>query len=234
MLTQDHIQNFLDIYNTGLERGRGNTDLTHQFKANYSYDLPLGEGHLVRLSHGLNRLITGWTTSGNLSWISGNPYSVVSGFGTFVPEDSSGENMADTTLTKPQLDNILKFQMTPNGPYMVPQSAIGPDGRGVAPTGQPEFAGQIFTNPPAGTLGTLQRRMFTGPPVFGMDVAIFKDTKITERISVELRMEALNVFNHPGFVVTSANMDINSQLFGQINTQANIPRELQFALRLKF
>ncbi len=40
--------------------------------------------------------------------------------------------MADTTLTKGQLNNILKFQMTPNGPYMVVPSAIGPDGRGVA------------------------------------------------------------------------------------------------------
>jgi hypothetical protein len=142
--------------------------------------------------------------------------------------------MADTTLTKGQLNNILKFQMTGNGPYMVAQSAIGPDGRGVAPGGQAQFAGQIFTNPAAGTLGTLQRRMFSGPPVFEMDAAIFKETKLNERVSVELRMEALNVFNHHGFIVTSANMDINSQLFGQINTQANTPRELQFALRVKF
>jgi len=234
VLTQDHIQNFLDIYNTGLERGRGDTDLTHQFKANYSYDLPIGNGHRIHLNHGLNRLIGGWTTSGNLTWISGNPYSVSSGFGTFVPEDSSAENMADTTLTRGQLNNILKFQMTGNGPYMVVQSAIGPDGRAVAPAGQPQFAGQIFTNPAAGTLGTLQRRMFSGPPVFEMDAAIFKETKINERISIELRMEALNVFNHPGFIVTSANMGINSQLFGQINSQANTPRELQFALRLRF
>ena len=47
-------------------------------------------------------------------------------------------------------------------------------------------------------------------------------------------MEALNVFNHPGFYVTSATMDINSPQFGQINSYGNTPRELQFALRLKF
>jgi hypothetical protein len=48
-------------------------------------------------------------------------------------------------------------------------------------------------------------------------------------------MEAINVFNHPGFIVTSATMDINSPQFGQIVApQGNLPRELQFALRLKF
>ncbi len=36
-----------------------------------------------------------------------------------------------------------------------------------------------------------------------MDTAIFKDTKINARVSIELRMEALNVFKHPGFYVTS-------------------------------
>ena len=232
---------FLDINNTALERSRTPTDLTHQFKANYAYDLPIGEGHFIHLRHGWNRLLNGWTTSGNLSWTSGNPYSVVSGLGTFLREDNSVENMANTALTKPQLTNILQFQMTPNGPYMAPASIIGPDGRAVAPAGQPEFPGQIFTNPTAGNVGTLQRRMFTGPNVFSMDAALIKETKLTERIVAELRMEAVNVFNHPTFAVFSSdttagvnNMDINSPQFGQITSEATTPRQLQFGLRLRF
>ncbi len=38
-----------------------------------------------------------------------------------------------------------------------------------------------------------------------MDAALFKETKINERVSVELRMEALNVFNHPTFAVFTNN-----------------------------
>jgi outer membrane receptor protein involved in Fe transport len=234
-LDQLRFEPFLDINNTALEHARTPTDLTHQFKANYSYDLPFGEGHRLHLNHLFNRVISGWSTSGNLSWTSGNPFSILSDLGTFLREDFSGENMASTALTKANLtSNVLQLRMTGNGPYFVPASAIGPDGRGVAPAGQPAFTGQIFTNPTAGNLGTLQRRMFTGPPVFAMDAALFKETKITEKIALELRMEALNVFNHAAFAVFSSDMSINSPQFGQVTSMASVPRQMQFGLRLRF
>ncbi len=103
-----------------------------------------------------------------------------------------------------------------------------------APAGQPAFQGQIVTNPTAGMLGELQRRQFTGPTVFNMDAALFKNTKITERYSMELRMEALNVFNHAAFAVFSNNTTIDSQQFGQITSLATNPRQMQFSVRLKF
>lgn len=233
-LSQIRFEPFEDINNTKLERSRSPGDLTNQFKANYAYDLPMGAGHAFHLVRGWNRLVEGWTTSGNLSWVSGNPFSLVSGYGTFLSEGNSGENMANTLLNRPLLNDILGFQMTGNGPYIVPQGAIGPDGRGVAPTGEPQFAGQLFTNPTAGTLGELQRRQFTGPSVFDMDAALFKDTKITERFTIELRMEALNVFNHAAFAVFSNNTTINSQQFGQITNIAIQPRQMQFSLKVKF
>ena len=233
-LDQLRFEPFEDINNTKLERARTPTDLTHQFKANYVYDLPIGGPHALHLRRGWDRLIQGWSTSGNLGWSSGNPFSLVSSFGTLLREDFSTENMANTTLNKSQLNNVLQFQMTGNGPYIVPASVIGPDGRAVAQTGQPQFAGQIVTNPTAGTLGELQRRQFTGPSVFYMDAALFKQTKINERFGVELRMEALNVFNHATFAVFSNNTMINSQQFGQITSQAVTPRQMQFGVRLSF
>ena len=54
--SQDRFEPFLDIHNTLLERSRNPADLTHQFKANYSYDLP------IRANHGWNRLLSGWIT----------------------------------------------------------------------------------------------------------------------------------------------------------------------------
>jgi hypothetical protein len=224
---------FLDINNTALERSRTPSDLTHQFKANYSYDLPFGEGHALHLNHGWDRLVQGWTTSANLSWTSGNPFSVPSDFGTFLREDFSAENMANTLLTRTDLNGILQFRMTGNGPYIVPTSVIGPDGRAVAPAGS-TFQGQIFTNPTAGTIGELQRRQFTGPNVFLMDAALFKETHINERFLVELRMEALNVFNHPAFAVFSNNLAINSPQFGQIANTLGAPRQMQFLVRVRF
>jgi hypothetical protein len=102
----------------------------------------------------------------------------------------------------------------------------------VAPDGSPLFAGQLFTNPGAGQVGALQKRQFTGPNVFEMDAAIAKETKLTERTSMELRMEALNVFNHDAFAFFA--QDINSAQFGKITNVASTPRQLQFGLRVKF
>ena len=166
--------------------GLGGTpdDLTHQFKANYSYELPMGEGHFIH-KNGWNRLLGGWMTSGNVTWVSGNPLSIYSGFGTFLREGDSGTNEANTNLSKSQIDDLLQFRMTPTGPYFVAASALGPDGRGAASPGQAPFSGQVFFNPGPGQLGTLQRRDFTGPNVFNMDAALSKETKFNERVSAE-------------------------------------------------
>ncbi len=233
-LDQLRIEPFLDIHNGAIERARPPTDLTHQFKANYAYDLPMGSGHSIHLPKG-NRMIEGWTTSAVLYWVSGNPYSVPSTLGTWLREDFSGENMANTPFTRTDLNGMLQLRMTGNGPYFVPATAIGSDGRGVAPpTAQSEFGGQIFTNPSAGTIGALQRRQFTGPSVFNMDAALYKDTKVTERLLVQLRMEALNVFNTSTFAVFSNNLVVNSQQFGQVTSTATTPRRLQLGLRVQF
>ena len=125
-----------------------------------------------------------------------------------------------------QLNNQIQFRMTGNGPYIVPASAIGSDGRGVAPPGQAAFTGQLFYNPGPGQLGTLQKRVFDGPPIFDMDAKLAKTIKIKERITTQLFMEALNVFNHPNYFVSD--QDINSQQFGKI-TSTWVSRRVRFS-----
>jgi len=222
---------FLDINNPSIGRARVPTDLTHQFKANYAYELPFGEGHRINKA-GWSRILSGWMTSGNLQWISGNPLSVYSGRGTFLRQDLSNVNEAVTNLSFGQLSSLMQFRMTPTGPYFVSASAIGPDGRGVAPDGQPAFNGQVFFNPGPGQVGNLQKRIFTGPNVFAMDAALSKTTKFTERVKAELRLEALNVFNHPTFAIFAQN--INSTQFGKVTSAATAARQLQLGLKVTF
>ena len=230
---QNRYEPFMDINNTAIEKARTPTDLRHQFKANYSYDLPFGEGHEIHARF-LDPIIGGWMTSGNITWVAGNPYSIYSGLGTFLSAGDSGDNEANTLETLGQLASKVKFQMTGNGPYIAPASAIGVDGRGVAPFGQPPFSGQLFYNPGPGQLGTLQKRVFDGPPVFEMDAKLAKTVKIERfsRISAQLFMEALNAFNHPTFSVSDQN--INSQQFGKVTSLATISREIQLGLKLRF
>ena len=231
---QSRIEQFLDIKNPGIERSRANFDLNHAFKASGVFDLPVGAGHRLHLSR-LDRVVSGWSLGSIASWQSGAPFSILSGRGTLNRADGyrSYYNTPNTTLTGGQLSDVVRFEMTGNGPYIVAQSAINPgDGSGVNADGAANFRGQVFTNPGAGTLGALQRRYFSGPKRFSYDVSLQKTLRITEHQAVEVRLDGLNVFNHPTFWV--GDQDINGSTFGAISSMLTSPRVLQFGLKYQF
>jgi len=58
-------------------------DLTNQFKSNYAYDSADGDGHLIHLTHGWNRLLNGWTTKRQPILGVGQPLLDLSGLGHF-------------------------------------------------------------------------------------------------------------------------------------------------------
>ena len=95
-------------------------------------------------------------------------------------------------------------------------------------------------NPKDRTYG-LHRNVMRGPHLINMDVALAKTTTITERVSLELRLEFFNALNHPEFAqptfVDNAT-NINSPEFGQITTTGTFrgatPRIGQIAARVTF
>ena len=230
--SQHRFEAFLDINNPKLERARAPYDLTHQIKANWVYDLPFGEGYRLNPRR-LSRLVSGWSVSGFLTSQSGTPFSILSERGTLNrAARSSGTNTAIALASKPELDKLLQLRMTGIGPYFVAASAIGPDGRAVAPDGSAPFQGQVFFHPGPGTLGTLQRRMFSGPWASNLDFGIQKRTRITETQSVEIRMESTNIFNHPTWFVGDQNID--SPNFGRITSNFFGRRLIQFGAYYRF
>ena len=74
--------------------------------------------------------------------------------------------------------------------------------------------------------------MFTGPKAFNMDASVRKEVTVTERIKGELKLEALNVFNHATFAAFTQN--INSTQFGRVQSMLFTPRRLQMSLRVSF
>ncbi len=47
--------------------------------------------------------------------------------------------------------------------------------------------------------GTLGRNSLVGPTYKQWDLSIYKNTAITERVSVQLRADFFNILNHPNF-----------------------------------
>jgi hypothetical protein len=145
---------------------------------------------------------------------------------------SSSLETADTTLGLGQLQDLFQTRMTGNGPYYVAASALGSDGRAVAPDGTAAFAGQAFTEPGAGTIGTMQKADLNGPGVWDLDFKVAKDFVISENKSLQLRMDSTNFLNHTTWYV--GDQTLTSTTFGKITSQYYGNRLIQFALYLKF
>jgi hypothetical protein len=75
-----------------------------------------------------------------------------------------------------------------------------------------------FTRQPIGTLGNVRRDSIHGPGFLNSDMALLKDTKITERMNMQVGLEAFNVFNHTQFNNPSGS--ITSANFGRITSGA--------------
>jgi hypothetical protein len=76
------------------------------------------------------------------------------------------------------------------------------------------FDPNSFTDAPVGQLGNVSRGFFRGPGFSNLDLAIEKNTRITESTNLQLRLEAYNAFNHTNFGTPNNNVD--SSNFGRI------------------
>ena len=106
------------------------------------------------------------------------------------------------------------------------------------------FNPACYSLPAAGTLGNAGRDSIIGPGLAQVDLAVFKDTKvskISESFRVQLRAEFFNLFNHPQFglpgnsIFSSAAGAPNASA-GVITTSAGntASRQLQFGLKFIF
>ncbi len=232
---QARFEPFLDQGNNALERSRPSFDLTHSIKANGSYALPFGKNQRWAIDNKIaDHILGGWQIGGLLSWQSGFPFSINSNRGTLNRGGrSTNLNTANSPLTKQQLDDtVFGLRKAGDGVFFIAPGAIGADTRGVATDGGPLFAGQAFTNPGPGDVGGLQRRMFSGPWNFGLNMSLGKRFNIRERHSIEFRVDAFNLPNTPGFTI--GDQDINVLNFGRITTVDINSRTTQFGLHYRF
>ncbi|HYA62442.1 MAG TPA: TonB-dependent receptor [Candidatus Sulfotelmatobacter sp.] len=245
--SQAQFQPFQDNARPYLEKQRAPFDINHAFKANFTYEIPIGKGHGLLGSRNklVGLLVDGWKTGSIFTWQSGEPFSIVSQYATFNRTGfRSNNNTAVATLSHQQISGDLGVFVQPNGVvYLINPKLISPDGTGAPSSPQlscvPAVTGG-FCNPQPGEVGNLQLDAFSGPAYFDWDVSAGKDFNLTERFKLTFRTEAFNVLNHPVFAVpidpsfSNYDMNINSTTFGQSTALASSPRILQFSLLLKF
>lgn len=94
------------------------------------------------------------------------------------------------------------------------------------------FDPTAFNTPAIYTFGNLGRNTLFGPGRWNVDSSLFKDFALTEKVVLQFRAEAFNLFNHPQFGQPNATVPLATA--GTITSTVGNPRQLQLALRLQF
>jgi hypothetical protein len=207
------VAGYQNVYNMRLEKAQSSFDSRQRLTLSYVYDLPIGKGHafLGSLSGFADRVVSGWGVNGLTTFQKGFPLGIT----------ATPNNTGFNTGLRPNV--VSGCQRTVDGSAQSKYLNW--------------FNTACFTTPPIYTFGNESRTdsVLRGPGTANYDFSIFKNTAITEKVKLEFRAEAFNLFNRVQFgnpntgQTTSAN-----NLFGQITTQQNTPRLMQMALRLRF
>jgi len=200
----------LDPYNHRASRALSVFDCPHTLVAQFDYlthlDL-IGSGHLRGITGG-------WHLTGIGTFASGLPVTITEGddrsllglFGTGI----GGGNVDVPDFTRGSLN------------LSDPRS-----------TTKPYFNTGLFTPEPLGQLGDSPRRFFQGPGMNNFDLGVRKEIKIRESMTLQLRSEWFNAFNHAQFNNPDGNITDGPGAFGLV-TSARAPRIGQFAIKLNF
>jgi hypothetical protein len=210
--------------------------VTHAFKANWTYELPFGEGRRWANTSGwLNRVVGGWSFDGIARVQSGRMLD----FG----------NVRLVGMTKKELQDSfkLRFDNQRRLVFVLPQDIIdntilahsvsatsasgysgdAPTGRYLAPANGPDCI-EIATD--YGDCG-VNNVIVTGPPQVRFNLTAVKRMQVVGRVNFEFRAEFLNAFNTPWFTpVTGVGTNPDNYRV----TGADSGREVQLIWRINW
>ncbi|MDQ4122384.1 MAG: carboxypeptidase-like regulatory domain-containing protein [Acidobacteriota bacterium] len=233
---QFYFEPYLNNAQPELNNQRADFDLTHVFNFNGVYQLPFGKNRTFLNQGGIvDKIFGGWEISGILQWTSGTPISIVDPRGTFNTAARSARQPAMSSLSAQQIGALGGVYEANGRIYFIDPSVIAPTGAATLGFRQPTFDGQVFFNNDPGQTGNIPLTVINGPRYFNVNAALLKNIAFSERMRLQLRAEAFNVFNNVNFTVSAAQQvqSINATTFGQLTT-AGSPRILQFAARFEF
>ena len=212
-----------DPYNTHLERGPSNFDVTNAFTVSAAQDLPLDD---VGLFENVSRKLTaGWELLVISTVTSGSPFTVYSG----VQQTGAGSNGVDRPdqIGTPDLSTARKRRE---------------DYFGLGAANDSFFSIPINlaggTGPNSGYFGTVGRNTFRGPAYYDYDFSLIKDTPFGQRSSgielfdLQFRTEFFNLFNIVDMGLPANTIEGSG--FGLISKTAGNSRQIQFSLKLIF
>lgn len=226
---QDNDSNPRIPYLPEKERNKGlaGFDRTHNFQAFWVYDLPFGRNQRWATKGVADVLIGGWQFNGILQVMSGTPVNIVQGGAGNLNAAGSG-----------QYPDLVKDAVAIYSDNLKNLPATG--GAGADPNNYQYFDRSAFAavSIPAGQqqrFGTSPRNPIRGPGFWNVDLGLFKTIHLPGTVGLQLRVEALNAFNHPNFANPGGDIS-NAGTFGFITATTGSAQErtIRFGARLSF
>jgi hypothetical protein len=196
-------------------------DRTHVFQGVWTYQVPFGIGHSWggRVSPFINRLLGGWEIAGSTVIESGRPTTIYS--------------PAFTT------SDIVRTPASCNGCNPKMLHAHNDPVTGLNYFTQAQM--NMFHTPAPGQFSNLGRNYFRLPGYSVANISFGKVTRVTERTSLELRLEMQNAFNSRHYE-EPASIRTNSGVFGNIDpatvvnsaAEGSNPRTMQLSAKISF
>ena len=168
----------------------------------------------------------GFRLSGIAQWQTGNPINIIN---SAVAATVNGLTGTASTV-RPNLVAPIAISKT-----KLANGNVGWIASTLCPASGP-VAGCAFAN--SNSFGNLRRNAATGPGFADVDVSLEKNTKLTERFTLQLRADAFDVLNHPSF--GQPTLADTSSSFGQISStrfavsDLGSSRQLQLAGKIIF
>ena len=196
---------FQNFNNLRAERSLSSLDAPHRFVINGVFALPVGAGRRFHPAGATGVILGGWELSGIASFQSGGPLAITSASNTnFSQGGGQRPNLNGQELRLPAGEQSISRWFNTDG----------------------------FAAPPAFAFGTAPRTLgsIRSDGIANVDFSVVKNTKLTERATLQFRSEFFNLLNTPRFA--PPNTSFGNPSFGQVTNQANQPRVIQFALKL--
>jgi hypothetical protein len=168
-----------------LEKGPSNFNIPHRFVWIASYALP-------KMSGGMEKLKNGWGIESSATLQSGQPFTLNYNYEDDYSGGGDGFDRPDVVgpvvYNKRDPRNFLQLSS-----FAMPCTVAA----GIDSTNYSGFAGDC--QPGTRHYGSLGRNSLSGPTFKQWDLAIYKDTPLTERLMLQLRADFFNILNHPNF-----------------------------------
>ena len=170
-----------DSTQPNLEYGPSNFNVPHRFTWIFGYDLPRMDGSMQKLRNG-------WGMNSSVTLQSGQPFQ----FNYNFQDDFSGSGNG---FDRPDVVGPIVYHPHDPSNYVDLSAFAIPCTINVA------VATGTAADCAIGSrhYGNLGRNALHGPTFKQWDLAIYKNTAITERLKMQLRAEFFNVLNHPNF-----------------------------------